>query len=152
MRDYNIEPAHDNRATAGVAADAVFQEAISPISGLVSEALTYDVIDFYYEGFSHSYEDTEPRNEDAEADRAGKLYKEYLLATRNEARAMAGLESIGPAGDYFADGMHISGKEDPALVNNSAPSVGKSGDSSGDEPYNGSHVQGDAEVTQTTDD
>jgi hypothetical protein len=140
MRDYNIEPAHDNRATAGVAADAVFQEAISPVASLISEALTYDVIDFYYEGYSHVYANTEPRNEKEEAERAGKLYKDYFLATRNEARQMAGLESIGPAGDFFADGLNINGTRDPAFASNPIPGEGNNGGSR-DEPNKASNVQ-----------
>lgn len=89
-----------NYATADIAAQASFQQAILPIAQLIIASLHYKVVDFYYPGYSLSLQDVEPRNEEGEANRATALY-EKGLATKNESRSMVGLDAIN-GGDEFA--------------------------------------------------
>ena len=102
-RDYNLE-IPDNRATAGVAADASFQDAILPYAQTTEEHLNIDVVDFYEPGFTCKLSDTEPRGEEAEAATAIQIFQGGL-SRRNESRARIGLPAIeGEAGEAFADG------------------------------------------------
>src|SRR6478672_13729065 len=91
---------HDNRATAGVAADSTFQFAILPVAKLLIERLGKDAVRFYYPGYELSFSDTEPRNQKEEAETSNILYKSGLI-TKNEARLSCGWSSLGPSGELF---------------------------------------------------
>lgn len=114
MRDMNVEPAHDNRATAGVAADASFQDAVLPMAILVKEGLNEEVVDHYEEGFRYEHIDIEQRTEKEEAERSTMIF-EKNVSTRNEARQMVGLEPLPEnIGDKFADGTSLKDPEGQA--------------------------------------
>lgn len=109
-RDYNItEP--DNKATAGVAADATFSDAILPMAQCLEEHFNIEVIDFYEPGFFIEFIDSEPRGEKEESETATLLFEKNLI-TRNEGRLRVGEESLGPSGDVFADGASRANQED----------------------------------------
>jgi len=91
---------HDNRATAGVAADSTFQFAILPVAKLLIERLGKDAVRFYYPGYELSFSDTEPRNQKEVAETSNILYKSGLI-TKNEARLSCGWSSLGPSGELF---------------------------------------------------
>jgi Phage portal protein len=94
-RDMNItEP--DNRATAGVSADASFQKAILPMANTILEAFQTQVVDFYYPGYRLRFIDSEPRNEAEESTTAGELFEKDII-TLNEARVRAKEDRIDPA-------------------------------------------------------
>jgi hypothetical protein len=97
MRPFNIEPAHDNRATAGIAADTDFQDGILPTADNIRETLEIEVVDYYEEGFTLEYSDTEPRSEEEEAKVATMLYSGNI-ATLNEMRIKVGLDPAGSGG------------------------------------------------------
>jgi hypothetical protein len=111
VRDYNITES-DNRATAGVAADATFQDAILPMSLLIQEHFQLEVIDVFAPGFELVITDTEKRSEDAEAQTASLLYEKKVI-TRNEARLRAGEETID-GGDIFFDGSAVETEDSEA--------------------------------------
>lgn len=112
-RDYNIvEP--DNKATANVAADSTFQDAIMPMALVLQEHLQAEVIDLYAPGYELSITDSEKRSEQEEATTATMLYEKNVL-TRNEARLRTGEESIGAIGDVFADGSKLNPDEGEGL-------------------------------------
>jgi len=96
-------------ATAGVSADASYQEGVVPIANIVNEHENLELIDYYEPGFTKDYADIEKRTEEQEASRATMLFKENL-ATRNEMRLDTGLQPIGPAGDKFMDGTGLDGE------------------------------------------
>jgi hypothetical protein len=96
-------------ATAGVSADASYQEGVVPIANLLNEHENLELVDYYEPGFTKDYADLEKRTEEQEAGRATMLF-EKNLATRNESRLAAGLQPIGPAGDKFADGTGLEGE------------------------------------------
>ncbi|NJR24868.1 MAG: phage portal protein [Richelia sp. CSU_2_1] len=100
-------------ATAGVSADASYQEGVVPIAHILNEHENTGLIGYYEPGFTKQYADTEKRTEEQEATRATTLF-EKNLATRNEMRLAVGLEPIGPAGDKFADGMTLQGDSQTA--------------------------------------
>lgn len=103
-RDMNITDAADNRATAGVAADATFQDAILPMALMIQEHLQIEVIDLYTPGFKLKYNDTEPRNESEEAANANTLFAGGVI-TKNEARIRVNEEPLEQElGDRFFDG------------------------------------------------
>jgi hypothetical protein len=104
-RDYNLTD-HDNRATAGFAADSTFADAVLPMAYLIRDSLWLEVVDLYEPGFKFNYTDTEPRSQSDEASTANTLYAGNLI-TRNEARQRVGHELVGPGGDTFADGKSI---------------------------------------------
>lgn len=108
-RDFDFTGSQ-NYATANIASDMSFQESILPIAQCVIEHLSWEVIDYYFEEFTLELADTEPRKEIEEAQRADTLYKGNL-ATRNEARAWVGLESLPQGGDKFADGSGADGSQ-----------------------------------------
>jgi hypothetical protein len=110
LRDLNVEPNTDNRATSGVAADASFQNAIKPISDTVITSLDAKVVNFYDEIYSLEVADTEPRGEAEEAATAGQLYNDELI-TRNEGRRRVG-EADVPDGDKFKQGEALKKEED----------------------------------------
>lgn len=103
-RDYGITD-HDNRATAGVAADTVFQDAVLPMGLCIREHLELEVIDYYFPGFRLEITDTEPRSQEQEAATATELFKERVIS-RNEARLRSGHDAL-PGGDVFADGAAV---------------------------------------------
>jgi hypothetical protein len=118
MRSFNIEPAHDNRATASVAADSDFQDAVLPTANNIREALEVEVVDYYEEGFTLEYTDTEPRSEEEEAKVATMLYSGNI-ATLNEMRIKVGLDPVGFGGDRFSNGLTLeelqkAGKASPS--------------------------------------
>ncbi len=94
----------DNRATAGVAADASFQDAILPYSLTMQDHWNEEVVGHYEPGFTCELSDTEPRGEEAEAQTSISLFQGGL-SSRNESRAKVGLPLIdGEAGSAFFDG------------------------------------------------
>lgn len=99
-RDMNItEP--DNRATAGIAADASFAQAILPMAVTIFEAFQNEIVDFYYPEYTIELTDTEPRNEEGEANTANTLFAQGIIR-RNEARRRVGEEPIeGDEGAIF---------------------------------------------------
>lgn len=104
-RDFNLTD-HDNRATAGVAADSSFQDAILPMALTIREHLEIEVIDFYSPEYELQISDSEPRSEDEEAATAETLFTGNLI-TRNEARRRTGDDTCGPIGDFFSDGTRL---------------------------------------------
>lgn len=112
-RDYNVTE-HDNRATAGVAADSTWQDAVLPISQALREHFETEVIDYYEPEYELILTDKEPRGEEAECTTAIALFQGGVI-TRNEARRRAGEEVIGPAGDVFADGSMMPADPDAPL-------------------------------------
>ncbi len=96
-------------ATAGVSADASYQEGVVPIANILNEHENLELVDFYEPGFTKDYADLEKRTEEQEATRATMLF-EKNLATRNEMRLATGLQPIGPAGDKFMDGTGLDGE------------------------------------------
>ena len=96
-------------ATAGVSADASYQEGVVPIASIVNEHENLELVNYYEPGFIKEYADLEKRTEEQEASRATMLFRENL-ATRNEMRLAAGLQPIGPAGDKFIDGTGLEGE------------------------------------------
>lgn len=108
-RDYNItEP--DNRATAGIAADFTFGDAILPMATTIEEHLDIEAIDFFASGFHLSLADTEPRTEKEEAEVAGDLFERKII-TRNESRIRTGHDPV-LNGDVFSDGTPLAMEED----------------------------------------
>jgi hypothetical protein len=108
-RDFNITD-HDNRATAGAAADSSFQDAVLPMALNITNHLEMEVVDFYYPGYIMKLTDTEPRTEKEEADSAVQLFINKII-TQNEARQRVGDETI-PEGDKFFDGGKPDGPSD----------------------------------------
>jgi len=96
-------------ATAGVSADASYQEGVVPIANIINEHENLELIQYYEPGFTKEYADLEKRTEEQEATRATMLF-EKNLATRNEMRLATGLQPIGPAGDKFMDGTGLEGE------------------------------------------
>lgn len=100
---FNISES-DNRATAGVAADASFQDAILPYALTLEEHIDIEVVQKYCPGFRTALADTEPRTEAEESKRAIDVFSSGI-ASRDEAREMAGLPPVGgDEGAAFADG------------------------------------------------
>jgi hypothetical protein len=99
-RDMNItEP--DNRATAGVSADASFQKAILPMATTLLDAFQSEIVDLYYPGYRLRFVDSEPRNEAEESETASNLYEKGII-TLNEARVRCKQDRIlTPDGDKF---------------------------------------------------
>ena len=108
---FNItEP--DNRATAGVAADASFQDAILPYSLTMQDHWNEEVVGHYEPGFTCELSDTEPRGEDAEAQTAINIFQSGI-SNRNESRARVGLPLIeGDVGEAFFDGKSVKDVKD----------------------------------------
>lgn len=117
-RDYGITE-HDNRATAGVAADTVFQDAVLPMALCIKEHLELEVIDYYFPGFRLEITDTEPRSQEQEASTATNLFKERVIS-RNEARIRSGHEAL-PGGDVFVDGTAVPTENDTEVIAEDAP-------------------------------
>ncbi|MBE9157054.1 hypothetical protein IQ265_09480 [Nodosilinea sp. LEGE 06152] len=93
----------DNRATAGVSADASFQDAILPYAKTIEEHLDGEVVDHYEPGFTCQLSDTEPRGEEAEAQTAINVFQSGISRC-NESRAMVGLPPVeGDVGEAFFD-------------------------------------------------
>ena len=109
-RDMNITE-HDNRATAGVAADSSFQDASLPMAFKWQEYLNNEVVGYYYPGFEFEFADTEPRNQDTEANTAKTLFDGKIIS-KNEARQRVGEEKLEVGGDIFSDGSKVG--EEPA--------------------------------------
>jgi len=102
-RDMGITE-HDNRATAGVAADTTFADAILPFARLFEQTINNEIL-YYYEStrdFFFEFTNKEPRNENEEASRAQGLFEKKII-TRNEARSLVGFDRID-GGDVFFDG------------------------------------------------
>lgn len=95
---------HDNRATAGVAADSTFADAILPYARIIESIINKEILDFFpsTRGYYFEFTNKEPRNEQAEAQRAALLFNGKII-TRDEARAMVGLDAID-SGELFIDG------------------------------------------------
>jgi hypothetical protein len=100
-RDFGVTD-HDNRSTAGVAADTVFQDAILPMALCIKEHLQLEVVDYYYPGYQISITDTEPRSQEQEANTAAMLFDKGVIS-RNEARIRAGHEAQA-GGDVYVGG------------------------------------------------
>lgn len=100
-RDMGITE-HDNRATAGAAADSGFQDAILPLAKVIMESLQLYVVDFFFPGYRIQYIDTEPRTQEQESSLAIQLYEKQII-TFNEARGRCGMEEMDD-GDHFVDG------------------------------------------------
>ena len=100
-RDFGLTD-HDNRATAGVAADSSFQDAILPMAQTYVQHLDLKVVNFYLPGYHVELADTEPRKESEEAQTATTLYEKGLI-TKNEGRARVGEEYVID-GDTFKEG------------------------------------------------
>lgn len=100
-RDFNITD-HDNRATANVAADSTFQDAILPYAKLIQEVINTEILDHFEttKGFKFEYLDTEPRNENEESKRIKELYKEGIY-TLNEARKELGKKEVKNGNKLF---------------------------------------------------
>jgi hypothetical protein len=107
---------HDNRATAGFAADSTFADAVLPMALLLKEVFSLEVADFYEEGYIFDYIDTEPRSQSDEANTASMLFKNNII-TRNESRLRVGAEAIYPLGDVFVDGSTIKEIKDNSIEN-----------------------------------
>ncbi|MDJ0582913.1 phage portal protein [Crocosphaera sp.] len=99
-RDMNLIE-RDNRATAGVAATATFQDAILPFALGVQGVMNQQVVTPSAPGYKYQLVDLEPRSEKEEADRSTTLYQGGIM-TQNEARESVGLEPV-PDGDRFFD-------------------------------------------------
>lgn len=108
-RDYGVIE-HDNRATAGVAADTVFQDAVLPMALCIKEHLEMEVIDYYFPGFRLEITDTEPRSQEQEAATAAALFEKRIIS-RNEARIRSGHEAL-PGSDVFSDGSIVLNEDD----------------------------------------
>lgn len=103
VRDMNLSE-HDNRATAGVAADSAFQDAILPYARTIEEHVDLEVIKKYCPEFRAELADTEPRTEAEETKRGIDVFQGGI-AKRDEGRQMAGLPPLGGnEGAAFADG------------------------------------------------
>jgi hypothetical protein len=91
-RDLNITD-HDNRATAGVAADSTFAYAIKPIAKTIFEALDQEVVKYFAPGFELSVTYSEPRQE---ADRSTESREDFVagILTQDEVRALRGYRPI----------------------------------------------------------
>lgn len=126
-RDFGVTD-HDNRATAGVAADTVFQDAILPMALCIKENFQLEVIDYYYPGYQISITDTEPRSEEQEASTAAMLFEKGVIS-RNEARIRAGHDAQ-PSGDVYADGAIVQQGEirQDAAVSNQGSGATKNSD------------------------
>ena len=98
-RDLNVVES-DNRATAGVAADSTWQDAILPVARVIIEAINREVVDFFYPGFRLELSDKEPRGEAEEAKTALELYQGGGI-TLNEMRRRIGADPLGKEGDAF---------------------------------------------------
>lgn len=109
MRDLNYSD-HDNRATAGFAADATFADAVLPMAKLIEEAFWLEVVDKYFPGFTFEFVDTEPRSQSDEASTANTLYSGSLI-TKNEARIRVGHDPLENGGDVFIDGSTLEPSE-----------------------------------------
>jgi hypothetical protein len=120
-RDMNITE-HDNRATAGVAADSSFQDAALPMAHCLAEHINNELVDYYHEGFIFEFSDTEPRSQKDEADTAKTLYDSKIIS-RNEARLRIGEEALEVGGDVFSDGSKVGEEpeEQPAPDPNQPP-------------------------------
>lgn len=106
-RDFNITE-KDNRATSLVAADATYQDAILPIAHSILEALSLEVVDFYFPGYSLEYTSLEPRSFEKEAKVATDLYQKGVI-TKNESRDRIGEERIdSEIGDVFIKGDKLN--------------------------------------------
>jgi hypothetical protein len=91
-RDVNLQEP-DNKATAGIAADASFQKAIWPAHFTLIEAIQSEVLDITNPGYTIRAIDSEPRNEEGECATATKLFDSGII-TRNEARARVGEDQL----------------------------------------------------------
>lgn len=100
-RDMGITE-HDNRATAGAAADSGFQDAILPMAQVIMEAQQIYVVDFFFPGYHVEYVDTEPRTQEQETNGAIQLYEKGCI-TFNEMRVRIKAETMDD-GDHFIDG------------------------------------------------
>lgn len=124
-RDYN-EDSHDNRATAGIAADSTFQDAIYPMASTIIKALQRNIVGYYYPGYSLTLADIEPRDQLKEAETAKTLFEAGII-TKNEARSSTGRNGIGPAGDKFADGTALGDSGNSTAVAGDAPAEAPQG-------------------------
>jgi hypothetical protein len=124
-RDMNItEP--DNRATAGISADASFQKAILPMATTLLDAFQSEIVDFYYPGYRLRFIDSEPRNEAEESATASDLYEKGII-TLNEARIRCKQDRIlTPEGDKF--------KAAPGAAPASSSKIGGDGESKEEDP------------------
>jgi len=94
---------HDNRATAGVAADLSYQDAVLPMALTIQENLQFEVVDFYEPGFLLQYSDTEPRSEREEFETAALLFEKGII-TRNQALIRLGEAPLeGLEGQQYFD-------------------------------------------------
>jgi hypothetical protein len=91
-RDFNITE-HDNRATAGVAADSSFAYAIKPIAKTIFEALNQEVFEYFAPGFELVVTYTEPRSEAIRNAESREDFKAGIL-TLDEARELRGYRPI----------------------------------------------------------
>lgn len=115
-RNYGVTE-KDNRATAGVAADADFQDAVLPYAYCFFGTINAKVLNRWFPGFRIEINDTEPRTETQEVKIAVDLYKAGLI-TKNEARLRAGHEDLEQVGDRFKDGSTL---EDPEPAEGESP-------------------------------
>jgi hypothetical protein len=118
MRDLNYSD-HDNRATAGFAADSTFADAVLPMASLIQESFWLEVVDRYYPGFKFEFVDTEPRSQSDEASTANTLFSGSLI-TKNEARIRVGHDPLQNGGDIFNDGTTLEDLADSDSGNNSS--------------------------------
>lgn len=103
-RDFNLTD-HDNRATAGVAADSTFIDCILPFALLFEETWNLEILEFYdqFSEFIFEIFDKEPRNEMEEGTLAC-MFWEKGVAKLNETRLRVGLEPLPEGGDIFFGG------------------------------------------------
>ncbi|MGK7933693.1 MAG: hypothetical protein AB4041_20000, partial [Microcystaceae cyanobacterium] len=99
-RDLNLTET-DNRATAGVAATATYQDAILPYALIIEGVINQQAINPIAPGYGYKLVDLEPRSEKEESDRAGNLYKDSCIVTLNEAREAVGYEPVENGDRFF---------------------------------------------------
>lgn len=138
-RDFNLTET-DNRATAGVAADATFLDCILPFAILFEETWNLEILEHYPEFEEYVFElfDKEPRNEMEEGTLAWTLW-EKQVTTLNETRLRVGLDPIKEGSIFFggktADqlaapealppGQELPGQPNPGGAIPAAPAQGQ---------------------------
>jgi hypothetical protein len=140
-RDVNLQEP-DNKATAGVAADASFQKAIWPAHYSLIEVIQSEVLDITNPGYTIRAIDSEPRNEEGECDTVTKLFDSGVI-TRNEARARVGEDPLvdDRGGQLKTEVSETAEPIDPALF-----------DQNFGDPAGGTPIQAARSITDETPD
>ncbi|MEM6518601.1 MAG: hypothetical protein AAF722_04605 [Cyanobacteria bacterium P01_C01_bin.70] len=102
-QDLGVAEHNDEPAIVGAGVNKTFQEAILPYIQTLNRSFTENVTSYFEPGFEFKIETTQPLPEKQKTDTAKELYQGGII-TLNESRLRAGMESIGPAGDFFIDG------------------------------------------------